>query len=110
MVEAASQKDFGRAWSKPSGGKPVFERNTYALSHCHRTRQPIHRVGRGVARPARLLFFLLVTLEQAVVQAEDAITVWIEAAIDAGQDIPAPSDIERCARRTLSLKAGCGRW
>ena len=34
------------------------------------------------------------TLEQAVVQAEDAITVWIEAAIDAGQDIPAPSDIE----------------
>lgn len=29
-----------------------------------------------------------------MMQAEDAITVWIEAAIDAGQDIPAPSDIE----------------
>ena len=34
------------------------------------------------------------TLEQAMVQAEDAITAWIEVAIDAGQDIPAPSDIE----------------
>ena len=34
------------------------------------------------------------TLEQAIVQAEDAITAWIEVAIDAGQDIPAPSDIE----------------
>lgn len=34
------------------------------------------------------------TLEQAMVQAEDAITAWIEVAIDADQDIPAPSDIE----------------
>lgn len=34
------------------------------------------------------------TLEQAMVQAEDAITAWIEVAIDASQDIPAPSDIE----------------
>lgn len=34
------------------------------------------------------------TLEQAMVQAEDAITAWIEVAIDAGQDIPAPSAIE----------------
>src|SRR5574337_34661 len=34
------------------------------------------------------------TLEDAMVQAEEAITGWIEAAIDAGQDIPAPSHIE----------------
>ena len=29
-----------------------------------------------------------------MIQAEDAITGWIEAAIDDGQDIPAPSHIE----------------
>ena len=34
------------------------------------------------------------TLEQAMVLAEEAITAWIEVAIDAGQDIPAPTDIE----------------
>lgn len=34
------------------------------------------------------------TLEQAMVQAEDAITAWIEVAIDADQGIPAPTDIE----------------
>lgn len=39
------------------------------------------------------------TLEQAMVQAEDAITAWIEVAIDAGQDIPTPTDIE--ALRTV---------
>jgi predicted RNase H-like HicB family nuclease len=34
------------------------------------------------------------TLEEAMLQAEEAITGWIEAAIDDGQDIPAPSNIE----------------
>lgn len=34
------------------------------------------------------------TLEEALIQAEDAITAWIEAALDDGQDIPAPSPIE----------------
>ena len=34
------------------------------------------------------------TLEEAMIQAEDAITGWIEAAIDSGLDIPAPSHIE----------------
>lgn len=34
------------------------------------------------------------TLEDAMVQAEEAIAGWIEAAIDAGQDIPAPSHID----------------
>ena len=34
------------------------------------------------------------TLEEAMIQAEEAITGWIEAAIDDGQDIPAPSHIE----------------
>lgn len=34
------------------------------------------------------------TLEQAMVQAEAAIAAWIECALDAGQDIPAPSDIQ----------------
>ena len=37
------------------------------------------------------------TLEEAMIQAEDAITGWIETAIDAGQDIPAPSHIESTA-------------
>jgi predicted RNase H-like HicB family nuclease len=34
------------------------------------------------------------TLEEAVVQAEDAITAWIEATMDAGDDIPGPSSID----------------
>ena len=34
------------------------------------------------------------TLEDAMIQAEDAITGWIETALDSGQDIPAPSHIE----------------
>ena len=34
------------------------------------------------------------TLEDAMTQAEDAITGWIETALDNGQDIPAPSHIE----------------
>ena len=34
------------------------------------------------------------TLEDALIQVEDAITGWIETAIDDGQEIPAPSHIE----------------
>ena len=34
------------------------------------------------------------TLEDAMIQAEDAITGWIETALDTGQDIPAPTHIE----------------
>lgn len=34
------------------------------------------------------------TLEEAMIQAEDAVTRWIETALDAGQDIPPPSHIE----------------
>lgn len=34
------------------------------------------------------------TLEEAMVQAEEAITAWIEATMDAGDDIPAPSSID----------------
>jgi predicted RNase H-like HicB family nuclease len=34
------------------------------------------------------------TLEEALIQSEDAIIAWIEAAIDDGQDIPSPSHIE----------------
>jgi predicted RNase H-like HicB family nuclease len=34
------------------------------------------------------------TLDDAMIQAEDAIAGWIEAAIDDGQDIPMPSHIE----------------
>ena len=34
------------------------------------------------------------TLEEAMIQAEDAITGWIETALDDGQAIPAPSRIE----------------
>ncbi|MFZ3124025.1 MAG: type II toxin-antitoxin system HicB family antitoxin [Acidovorax sp.] len=34
------------------------------------------------------------TLEEAMIQAEEAITAWIEVALDAGEDIPAPSSID----------------
>lgn len=34
------------------------------------------------------------TLEEAMAMTEEAIVAWIEAAIDAGQDIPQPSSIE----------------
>ncbi len=34
------------------------------------------------------------TMEEAMVQAEEAIEVWIETAIDAGELIPVPSEIE----------------
>ena len=34
------------------------------------------------------------TLEEALIQAEDAVISWIEAAIDDGQDIPIPSHID----------------
>ena len=34
------------------------------------------------------------TLEEAMAMTEQAIVAWIEAAIDAGQDIPQPSNIE----------------
>ena len=34
------------------------------------------------------------TLEEAMIQAEDAITGWIEATLDEGQAIPAPSPVE----------------
>ena len=34
------------------------------------------------------------TMEEAMIQAEEAITGWIEVAIDAGQAIPVPSSIE----------------
>jgi len=34
------------------------------------------------------------TLDEAMIQAEDAITGWIESAIDDGENIPAPSHIE----------------
>jgi hypothetical protein len=33
-------------------------------------------------------------LEEAMIQAEDAITGWIETALDDGQAIPAPSPVE----------------
>jgi predicted RNase H-like HicB family nuclease len=34
------------------------------------------------------------TLEEAMVQAESAVTAWLETALDTGQAIPAPSRIE----------------
>ncbi|MBK6869383.1 MAG: type II toxin-antitoxin system HicB family antitoxin [Burkholderiales bacterium] len=34
------------------------------------------------------------TLEDAMIQAEEAVALWIEVAIDEGKDIPAPSPIE----------------
>lgn len=34
------------------------------------------------------------TMDEALTNAEEAITAWLEAALDAGQEIPQPSDIE----------------
>ena len=34
------------------------------------------------------------SMEEAMVQAEDAVIAWLEAALDAGQDIPKPSSID----------------
>jgi predicted RNase H-like HicB family nuclease len=34
------------------------------------------------------------TLEEAMIQAEDAITAWIATTLDAGEDIPSPSSID----------------
>ncbi|MBA4262867.1 MAG: hypothetical protein C0443_12830 [Comamonadaceae bacterium] len=34
------------------------------------------------------------TQEEAIVNAEEAIAAWIEAALDAGQEIPAPSSLQ----------------
>ena len=49
------------------------------------------------------------TLEEAMVQADDAISTWIEATIDAGKDIPAPSSIDELRARLPSPTACCGR-
>lgn len=34
------------------------------------------------------------TMEEAMIQAEEAVTAWIETALDAGQDVPTPSSID----------------
>jgi predicted RNase H-like HicB family nuclease len=34
------------------------------------------------------------SMEEAMIQAEDAVTAWIEATLDAGQEIPKPSSID----------------
>ena len=44
------------------------------------------------------------TMEEAMVQAEDAIEAWIEAAIDAGEVIPASSEIEALRAAHPELK------
>ncbi|MBS0317609.1 MAG: type II toxin-antitoxin system HicB family antitoxin [Proteobacteria bacterium] len=44
------------------------------------------------------------TLEEALVQAEDAVVAWIETALDAGQEIPAPSHIEALRAAHLELE------
>ncbi len=51
------------------------------------------------------------TLDEAMIQAEDAITGWIESAIDDGENIPAPSHIEelRIAHGRID-RAQLRRW
>lgn len=44
------------------------------------------------------------TMEEAMLQAEDAIEAWIEAAIDAGEVIPARSEIEALRAAHPDLK------
>lgn len=45
------------------------------------------------------------TLDEAMANVEEAITAWIEAAIDAGQEIPQPSDIESLRKANKAWKA-----
>ena len=44
------------------------------------------------------------TLEEAFIQAEQAITGWIETALDAGQEIPKPSSIEVLKKKHRDFK------
>ncbi len=44
------------------------------------------------------------TMEEALIQAEDAITAWIETALDSGQAIPAPSSIDELRAGHAELK------
>lgn len=46
------------------------------------------------------------TMDEALTNAEEAITAWIEAALDAGQAIPRPSDIESLRKGRKAPK----RW
>ena len=43
-------------------------------------------------------------LEEAMIQAEEAIVAWIEAAMDAGEEIPMPSDVEALQAKHLAYK------
>lgn len=45
------------------------------------------------------------TLEEAFIQAEEAITGWIETALDAGQEIPKPSSIEVLKKKHRDFKS-----
>ena len=48
------------------------------------------------------------SMEEAMVQAEDAVTAWLEAALDAGQDVPMPSSID--AMRAAHPELGGWSW
>jgi predicted RNase H-like HicB family nuclease len=44
------------------------------------------------------------TLEQALIQTEEAIAAWIDAALDAGEDIPPPTSIDLLRKRHKDWK------
>jgi predicted RNase H-like HicB family nuclease len=44
------------------------------------------------------------TMDEAMTNVEEAITAWIEAALDAGQEIPQPSDIEALRKAHKAYK------
>ncbi len=45
------------------------------------------------------------TLDEAMVNAEEAIEAWIEAALDAGQDVPRPSDLDALRKTHKAYKS-----
>ena len=45
------------------------------------------------------------TMDEALTNAEEAITAWIEAALDAGQEIPQPSDINALRKAHKEYKS-----
>lgn len=44
------------------------------------------------------------TMDEALTNAEEAITAWLEAALDAGQEIPQPTDIEALRKAHKAYK------
>lgn len=105
------KKIQGWGWSKPSGGWPVSEKAALCA-----TLSPLNPETRRVPGASQFLtcpvaFRLATRWQEALIHAEFAITGWIEAALDDGQDIPAPSPIDtlRTPHQSLGVAVDIGQ-